>query len=142
MTIGPEDVMRWQHEQAVRANARKKPKAPRKTKGKAASPEGAVVRACLQYLQMLGCFVWRNNSGGYTPYSDSGRVVRYGKVGSGDIIGLTPTGRHIEIEAKFGNNKQSEYQLEHQRKIESHNGIYILAYSVSDIEARKLEILA
>lgn len=141
MSPSAEDVMLWAHQQAVRQGASNKPKAPRGKKSKTPKPENAVVKACLQYLQILGCFVWRNNTGGYNPYSDSSRVVRYGKVGSGDLIGVTPSGRFITVECKAGNNKQSDYQIDFQRRVEASNGVYILAYSVDDIEKRRGDIL-
>lgn len=134
-----EDVMRWQYELALKQSAGKK--APRKKEANSASPEGAVVKACLQYLQMLGCFAWRNNTGGYKPYSDSDRVVHYGKVGSGDIIAITPSGKFLTCECKANNNKQSDYQLDFQRRVEEKKGIYILAYSVQDVEKRRRDIL-
>jgi hypothetical protein len=118
----------------------RKPKAP--CKGKKGQPENAVVNAGLDYLRLLGCYVWKNKTGAFKPYQDSERVIRYGKTGSGDIVGMTPRGTYIEGEGKYGNNKQSEYQIEHQKKVESHGGIYILFYSVEDIEKRKAEILA
>jgi hypothetical protein len=101
-------------------------------------PEGAIVNACIRWLFLHRCFVWRNNSGALQ--DKSGRVVRFGKVGSSDIIGLTRYGRFVGVECKAKGNKQSPEQSEFERLIRYHNGIYILAYSVDDLEARKHEI--
>lgn len=140
--VTADQAMLWAHEQAVREGAKNKPKAPRGgKKKKKGQPENAIVKACLQYLRLLGCFVWQNKTGAWKPYSDSGQVIKYGKVGSGDILGLTPSGRFISCECKHGKNEQSDYQSEFQIDVERHNGIYILAYSVEDCEKRKGEIL-
>lgn len=140
MATTPEDVFRsW--ENVAKAMKGRVKKAPTASKGKRPpKPENAVVKACLHYLQTLNCFVWRNNTGGFKPYSNSGQVVRFGKVGSGDIIGMTPSGRFITIEAKSDKGTQSDYQGEFQRRVEACGGIYILARSTDDIARRRGEI--
>lgn len=136
----PDDVFKALRDKAIRDKSHL-PKAPRGKKAKRSQPENAVVNAGLDYLRLLGCFVWKNKTGAYKPYSDSGRVVRYGKTGSGDIIGMTPKGRYLEGEGKYGDNKQSDYQKAHQQQVERHGGLYILFYNVEDIEKRKAEVL-
>lgn len=103
-------------------------------------PESAIVSACIKYLWALGCYVWRNNSGAYRP--DDKRLVRYGKTGSADIIGVTPGGRFIACECKSAKGKQTEAQIDFQIKVEANNGIYILARSCDDIESHRQEIVA
>lgn len=98
-------------------------------------PEKAIVSACIKYLWMLGCFVWRNNSGGLRNKRE--QLVRFGKVGSADIIGLTPSGRFLAVECKSAKGKQTEAQIEFQNKIEEKSGIYILAYSLDDLQAKR-----
>ena len=98
--------------------------------------EGDVVNSCLRYLLMQGCYVWRNNTGGYKP-EGSKRYIRYGKKGSADIIGLTSTGRFIAVEAKFGRNKPTTEQLLFGNEIMRRGGIFVVAYSVDDLEAIK-----
>lgn len=102
--------------------------------------EGAVVNACIRWLWAQGCYAWRNNTGAYRP-EGSARFIRYGKKGSGDVIAVTPTGKFLMCECKAGKNKQSPAQVIFQQQIEARRGIYIVAYSVDDLEARKAEIL-
>lgn len=101
--------------------------------------ENQVVNACIRWLWLHGVYCWRNNSGGYK--SDKGNFIRYGHKGSSDIIGITPSGRFISVEAKHGKNKLQPSQEEFRDKILACNGIYIVAYSTDDLEARKNEIV-
>lgn len=103
-------------------------------------PEGVIINACIDMLFKLGCYVWRNNTGAWKP-EGSKRPLYYGKKGSGDILGITPTGRFICVECKSGKNKQQESQLEFQRNIEQKNGLYILAYSIDDLIAKQNYIM-
>ena len=68
--------------------------------------------------------------------------VRVGKKGSGDIIACSPHGRWIEVECKFGHNRQSPEQKARQLEIERRKGVYVVAYDVHDLESRKADILA
>ena len=54
------------------------------------TPESAVLRACLDTLKLHGVPAWRNNVGMLA--SPSGRPVRFGKVGSSDVLGVLPFG--------------------------------------------------
>lgn len=66
------------------------------------TPEGAVVRSCLDYLAVRGIMAWRNNSGAtHTERKDGSRgFVRFGRVGSADILGVLPGGRFLAVECK------------------------------------------
>ena len=94
--------------------------------------ESAIVAACIKTLFTLGCYVWRNNTGSYTP-EGSNRFIRYGKVGSADIIGVMKGGKFIAVECKSGKNQQTEPQKLFQKYIEEKGGIYILAHSVDEL---------
>lgn len=98
--------------------------------------ENQVVNACIKWLFANKCFVWRNNSGAYKP-EGSKRFIRYGCKGSPDIIGMTPSGRFIGVECKYGKGKLTEPQERFGENIESSNGIFIVAYSIDDLEANK-----
>ncbi len=52
--------------------------------------------------------VWSNNTG--ATKTESGGYVRFGLVGSGDIIGFTSRGQFINFEIKTGNARLSRYQ--------------------------------
>lgn len=110
--------------------------------------ESAVVSACIKWLWLHGCFVWRNNTGNHKhsykrkdgSFGES--YIRYGRVGSADIIGTNPYGRFLSIECKFGKNNLSPYQQAFRTDVLLHNGIYIVARSVDDLEDNKAEILS
>ena len=102
--------------------------------------EGAVVNACIRWLFLHGCYVWRNNTGAWKPEGSS-RYISFGKRGSADIIGVTPRGVFLAVECKAKGGKQSPEQKEFERAVSEKNGIYILAYSVDDLEAAKDKII-
>lgn len=69
--------------------------------------ESDIVKAALDYLEMRGVLAWRNNSGAvvsnYTRKGDGvtkSRFIRYGKPGSGDILGVLPNGKFLSVECK------------------------------------------
>ena len=70
-------------------------------------PETALVSQCLNYLQLRGIPSWRNNSGAVKVGK---QLVRFGQVGSPDILGILPFGRLLAIECKVGRNKLSPAQ--------------------------------
>jgi hypothetical protein len=112
---------------------------PRKARKK--QPEGMVVNACIKYLFALGCFVWRNSTGAWR--DGAGRIIRYGKVGSPDVLGVTAGGRLIGVETKTGNNPLTPEQEDFRARILEKGGLYIVARnSIDALEQRKAEILA
>lgn len=94
-------------------------------------PENEVKNACLRWLKDHSIYAWRNNTGvawiGNHP-------IRFGLPGSGDILGLLPDGRFLSVECKSKTGKQSDVQKCFQENIEQNNGVYVLAYSVKDLE--------
>lgn len=102
-------------------------------------PESLIVNSCMHWLWAHGCFVWRNNSGAYKP-EGSQRYIRYGTPGSADIIGTTRTGAFLACECKTAKGKLSPLQKAFKQHIEEHNGIYILARGIDDLEAQKDKI--
>jgi hypothetical protein len=93
--------------------------------------EGAVVKACLEYLEIYGAFVWRNNTGALKDKRE--RPVFFGKPGSSDILGLLPGGRFIAVECKSAKGKLSEKQKEFLANVEEMGGLTIVARSVDDV---------
>lgn len=108
----------------------------RKKIGRQSIPESQVVNACMRWLWHHGCFVWRNNTGGFK-VPNSKRVVRYGKPGSADIIGVTKSGKFIAVECKSKKGILSPHQIAFKTDIVLHKGIYILARSIDDLEIMK-----
>jgi hypothetical protein len=97
-----------------------------------ATPEGAVVKACLDYLKLRGAYVWRNNTGALRDKTN--RPVFFGKVGSSDIVGLLPGGRFIAVECKAPGGRPSGRQLQFLNEIERMGGLAVIARSVEDLE--------
>ena len=65
-------------------------------------------------------------------------VIRH-QQGLGSLKGLSDlsaikNGKTIYIEVKTSRGVQSEYQINFQREIESHGGIYILAKNINDVK--------
>ncbi len=67
---------------------------------------------------------------------DMGRLqpTQYGVVGQPDIGGILAGGRHVGIEAKMRGNKPSDDQVAYRGMFERFGGLYILAYSVDDVD--------
>lgn len=83
-----------------------------------------------EVLRYLGnrqdCRVWRNNTGQIGS-------VKFGLKGSADILGLTCTGRFLAVECKSTNGRQTEAQVNFQRMVEQHCGIYLLVRDVCEL---------
>lgn len=61
--------------------------------------------------------------------------VPFGKVGSGDILGLTKEGKFFSIEVKRIGGHLTEHQEMFAKRIKDNNGIAMTAYSVDDLVA-------
>jgi len=103
--------------------------------------ESQIVNACIRWLWYNKCFVWRNNSGAWKP-EGTNQFIRFGHVGSADIIGLTPSGRFLSVECKSAKGKLSTPQELFGERIRNSNGLYIVARSTDDLEQHKVDILA
>jgi hypothetical protein len=99
--------------------------------GELMTEEGSVVKACLEYLNVYGAYVWRNNTGCLKDKKE--RPVFFGKPGSSDIIGVLPGGRFIAVECKAKKGKLSEKQKEFLASVEEMGGLTIVARSVDDV---------
>ena len=99
------------------------------------TPEGAIVRACLDYLHAVGITAWRNNTGAVNVVDVRGRdrFIRYGHVGSSDIIGYLPGGRALFVECKTMRGKLSPKQAEFLKAAEAAGCCAIVARSVDDL---------
>jgi hypothetical protein len=95
------------------------------------TPEGKVKADCLEYLRLIGAFVWNNPTGAYQ--ARPGEWVHFGKTGSADIIGLLPGGRFIAVECKADTGRVSGKQQEFLEQVRGMGGIAIVARSYSDI---------
>lgn len=101
--------------------------------------EAETQKAILQYLS-LRHLCWRNNTGAFGSQSQ-GRsyFVRYGKVGSGDILGVRKgTGQFFSIEVKARGRKPTPEQLAFMDKVNQSGGLAFVAYSVQDVLDKNL----
>jgi len=98
------------------------------------SPEGRVVDAVLAFLKLKNVFAWRNNSGATVAGEGaSRRFVRYGLVGSSDILGILPDGQFLGIECKSPTGRTTKAQEAFLDEIEGRGGLAILARDVNDV---------
>lgn len=94
--------------------------------------EGDLVSAALIYLKAVGIESWRNNTG--MLFDRTGRPVRYGFTGSGDIFGIVSGGRFLSVECKVGKNKESAPQERFRRDVLAAGGLAIVIRSLDDLE--------
>lgn len=96
--------------------------------------ESIVQGHILEYLRYRPGAFWRQNTGGVTyNYKGKNRFIRFGVVGAADITGIRD-GRRIEIEVKREGEVQNDNQKHFQAVIEKEGGLYILAYSLEDVQ--------
>lgn len=94
--------------------------------------ESDIQKQILEYLFMVkGYFCWRNNTGGFT--DSRNHYYKFGKTGSGDILGLTNTGRFFSIEVKQPGKKPTDAQIEFMQNVISGNGIAFVATCLEDV---------
>ena len=70
------------------------------------------------------CRVWSNNTGVGRALKED-RIIRFGLVGSPDIIGIYK-GMFLGIEVKTGNARQSKGQKKFQEMVDKLGGIYVV----------------
>ena len=97
------------------------------------TPEGAVVRACLDFLEIKQIVAWRSNTVGIYDAKRGSFRPNAGRNGIADILGCLPGGRFLAIECKAGRGKLSAAQVEFQRDIIRAGGLHIVAYRVEDV---------
>jgi len=68
---------------------------------------------------------WENPTGAVK--SESGRFIRFGLLGSTDIVGFTYQGRAVYIEVKTGSGRLSKDQIKFRDLVKKNNCIYIEA---------------
>lgn len=99
--------------------------------------EADVVRGILAYLRLTGWHAWRNNSGGRVlpGHGGKGQFVRWGAVGSGDVLALKG-GLFLSIEAKrVGGGAVTPEQKAWMDAVNAAGGLAFVARSVGDVQA-------
>lgn len=95
--------------------------------------ESDIQKTILEWLTWKKVFHYRNNSGA-SPRESNGKryYIRFGERGSPDIICVID-GKYVGIECKTSKGKQSESQIEFQKRLEDAGGVYFLARSLEDV---------
>ena len=80
----------------------------------------------IKFLNDEGHFAWRQVN---TSVRGRKNIVHRGVA---DIICVLKNSTHCEIEVKHGNDKMSEYQIQHKEMVEERGGYYFVAKSFDD----------
>ena len=102
--------------------------------------EAEIQKSILEYLKLRGYLCWRNNSGMWrTPNKNHGeRVIRFGKVGSGDILGMKKNGTFFSVEVKAEGKNPTKEQSDFIEEVTKNFGLAFIARSVDDVIAKGL----
>jgi len=103
--------------------------------------EAQVQKGIMQFLgyhpRVVPMF-WRNNTGAITIPNKNvaykSRFIRFGKVGSADILGILWNGRMLAIEVKAGKNKTTKRQQAFIDNINTAGGLGFVARSIDDVD--------
>lgn len=82
-----------------------------------------LIKQIILFLNQSGHFVWKNQTGAY---KRNGVWIKYGKLGSGDVIGMLKTGKFISVECKKGKDKHRRQQKNFEYLTKRMNGVYII----------------
>jgi hypothetical protein len=101
------------------------------------TPEGALLKAVLQYLSARHILAFRMNTLAM-PTADGKRFIKAGVPGMADVLAFPQVNGYpgicwIEVKAEKG--KQSPLQRSFQEQVEREGHRYILARSVDDVAA-------
>lgn len=104
--------------------------------------ETNLVKACIEFLNSQGWFVWRVNSGAMVVEGQGKRrFMRFnGAKGCSDIIGMRridsiagTVAQFVAIECKIGRNKPTPDQAAFLRAVERRGGLALVVYSIDDL---------
>lgn len=77
--------------------------------------------------------VWNNETGTARAMDNPKRIIKFGKIGSPDILGVMgPFGLFVGIEIKTGSGRQRESQIIFEQSCKKRNGIYIVGRHAED----------
>jgi len=99
--------------------------------------ENKLQAAVLEYLKLRGVFAWRNNTG--MLWDRTGRPVKYGCVGSGDVLAIVPPhGRFLSIECKAPGARTKKSTKRNQEawaeEVRAVGGLAITVDTLDDVE--------
>jgi len=96
--------------------------------------EANIKAEILLWLSEQSNIIAWNNPTGLAKSMDGKYHIRFGLVGSPDILGVIgPPGRFLGIETKTLRGKQRESQKRFQKAFEAQGGLYMVARSVDDV---------
>ena len=109
--------------------------------GVSKTPEGRVLKACLDFLAANGIFAVRVNVQGVPIHGQPGKFRPAPSRGIADIIGIARgevmkcdfEAVPLAVEVKSATGRQSPAQRAFQQKWEAAGGVYILCRSVGDL---------
>jgi len=103
-----------------------------------AEKESDILRTCLKYLQIVRRWmVWRNQTGALPAVG--GRFIRFGQVGSADILGVLPAGRALAVETKRPGNKPTSHQAAWLAEFSRAGGLALVVTSLDDLRRQLAE---
>jgi hypothetical protein len=104
--------------------------------------ETSLVGACIEYLTLRGCFVYRQNQGSVSAeYKGRKRYVRFAGVdGISDIVGMTPAGQYLAVECKVRPNRPTTDQENFLARVRQGGGVALLVYSIDELIAAMKQI--
>lgn len=105
---------------------------PTAKKRSGATPEAKVLRACIDYLELIGCYVNRTGAG---LIEVDGRTIRMGRTGGLDLTCCTPHGCYLAVDAKSATGKPSDGQLKQRELIEARGGVALFPRSKDELRA-------
>ena len=106
--------------------------------------ETSVQRKIMLALSEAGCTVWRNETSGAwvgrVIHKDgqqvtlsNARLIKFGlAIGSSDIIGITPDGRFLAVEAKTDTGRATKEQLQFIESVQRAGGVAGIARCPAD----------
>ena len=102
---------------------------------KSKSNETALVRSAVEWLNIVGVFAWRVNTGAaqYQDRHGKKRFVRFGAPGVSDIIGIMPDGRFLAAEAKVGDNTPTAAQRHFLDMVNAAGGLGVVFHSIDEL---------
>ena len=104
---------------------------------KAVSPHAALIATVIEYLNRIGHFAYKNQTGGYLRH---GVWIAYGHAGSPDIYCFLNRGSMLCVECKKAKDDQRERQRLFESIITKLGHKYILAYSFEEFERKYSEV--